>query len=60
MRYPVYCRQLEDGSGFGVFEGTKKENTLPQGLHGGREKWELCVGFGRTKEEAEADYQKRK
>jgi hypothetical protein len=43
-----------------VFEGTKKENTLPQGLHGGREKWELCVGFGRTKEEAEADYQKRK
>ena len=54
-KHSVYCRQLEDGSGFGVFVGTLKENTLPA-YAGGRERWEQCVGVGSTRAAAWADY----
>ena len=54
MLNPVYCRKLEDNSGFGVFLGTAKENQAGPG----RPRWEQCVGVGRTRKEAWADYRK--
>jgi hypothetical protein len=56
----VYCRRLEDGSGFGVFVGTLKENTLPAFPVAGRERWEPCAGVGSTRAEAWADYRASK
>lgn len=53
----VYCRKLEDGSGFVVCFGSK----LPAGPPvGGRNKWEEVLGSGKTAKEAWADYRSRK
>ena len=57
---PVYCRQLEDKSGFGVFAGTAKENMAASPNRGGRDRWEQCVGVGSTRAEAWKDYRTRK
>lgn len=56
MPKPVYCRQLEDKSGFGVFVGTAKENQAGPA----RPRWEQCAGVGSTRKEAWADYYKSK
>jgi hypothetical protein len=62
MRHSAYCRQLEDGSGFGVFAGTRKENMLSAAPAPafGRERWEQCLGVGTTRIAAWADYRKNK
>jgi len=52
----VYCRQLEDKSGFGVFVGTAKENRAAAPNRGGRPRWEQCVGVGITRRAAWKDY----
>jgi hypothetical protein len=61
MKEAVYCRQLEDGSGFGVFVGTLNKNTLPAfpAPVAGRDRWEECVGVGGTRVAAWADYRAR-
>jgi hypothetical protein len=56
----VYCRQLEDKSGFGVFLGTARNNRASDPLHGGRGRWEQCVGVGKTQAAAWKDYRTRK
>lgn len=56
----VYCRELEDKSGFAVFEGTAKGNRAAERNHGGRDRWEKCVGLGGTREEAWKDYRTRR
>jgi hypothetical protein len=56
----VYERELEDRSGFGIFVGRKKDNIAPSVSQGGQDRWEQCVGFGKTSEEAWKDYQNQK
>jgi len=52
---PVYCRQLEDKSGYGVFQGIIRHSKA----HGPvlDEKWELCLGVGKTARAAWKDYE---
>lgn len=58
MINPVYCRQLEDKSGFGVFQGIAHwSNHLYRKIL--NEKWETCLGLGSSKEEAWEDYRTR-
>lgn len=56
----VYCRRLEDNSGFGIFVGTRKENMAAAIHQGGRDRWEQCVGVGSTRSAAWADYREHK
>lgn len=43
----VYCRRLEDGSGYGIFPGLRKLPPVPIN-RGGRDRWEQCLGVGTT------------
>lgn len=58
MLNPVYCRQLEDNSGFGVFQGIVgwSKGLARRVLD---EKWESCLGLGSSPEEAWEDYRTR-
>jgi len=59
MLNPVYCRQLEDKSGFGVFQGIVGwSKGLLREVRDDR--WERCKGLGSTREEAWEDYRNRK
>ncbi len=55
MLNPVYCRQLEDHSGFGIFQGIVKwsKHLSAEVLD---EKWEVCLGLGSTRKAAWKDY----
>ncbi len=54
-RGSVYCRKLEDNSGFGVFERILRwSKSLARMVQD--EKWELCLGVGGTRTAAWADY----
>lgn len=46
--HSVYCRTLEDSSGFGVFRRVYKCS-----------RWEVCLGVGATRASAWADYRER-
>ena len=56
MSDKVYCRELEDHSGFVVCFG----GFLPSGSSpiGGRNRWEKVLGLGGTRREAWKDYRK--
>lgn len=55
----VYCRKLEDGSGFVVcFGGILRTNEY--GIFPVLPKWEEVLGLGKTRKEAWADYRSRK
>jgi hypothetical protein len=58
MLNPVYCRQLEDGSGFGVFQGILhwSKRLFREVLD---ERWESCLGLGQSRVEAWKDYRTR-
>lgn len=59
MLNPVYCRRLEDNSGFGVFQGIKHwaKHLCAWVLD---ERWETCLGVGRSAVEAWEDYRTQK
>lgn len=57
MADKVYCRELEDHSGFAVcFGGFLPPEPAPVA---GRNRWEEVLGLGSTREEAWADYRNR-
>jgi hypothetical protein len=55
MLNPIYCRQLEDKSGFGVFQGIVhwSKYLFAEVLD---EKWETCLGVGSSRAKAWKDY----
>jgi hypothetical protein len=56
----AYLRELEDGSGFVVCEGTREKNMLPAtGSIAARDRWEKVLGLGGTPEEAWKDFRNR-
>jgi hypothetical protein len=59
MLNPVYCRRLEDQSGWGVFQ-----RIIRWAIHLSAnildEKWEVCLGLGNSRAEAWSDYRNRK
>jgi hypothetical protein len=59
MLNPVYCRRLEDSSGFGVFQRIvlRRKNSSIAVLD---EKWETVLGLGETRAEAWKDYRNGK
>ena len=65
---PVYCRQLEDKSGFAVCQGivrwgmTQWSDELGMRVFGYTldPKWETCLGVGKTREAAWNDYHSKK
>ena len=58
MADKVYCRELEDKSGFVVcFGGFLPPYPAPLG---GRNRWEEVLGLGSTRKEAWQDYSTRK
>lgn len=59
MKQSVYCRKLEDDSGFGVFQ-RKVAYSVAAGHKVEDHKWEMCLGVGSTQKEAWEDYQARK
>lgn len=58
MSDKVYCRSLEDNSGFVVCFG----GFLPPKPYsiGGRDRWEQVLGIGSTRKEAWTDYRRMK
>jgi hypothetical protein len=56
MKKPgVYCRKLEDNSGFAVCQRIVGYNNT-SGKSWIVEKWELCLGLGSTREGAWKEY----
>ena len=57
----VYCRKLEDDSGFIVAQPIVRQTSFH--VVGPREficdKWEKVAGLGRTRKEAQEDYKRR-
>lgn len=58
MSDKVYCRELEDKSGFVVCYGSFLPS-YPAPI-AGRDKWEKVLGLGDTRKEAWEDYGNRK
>jgi hypothetical protein len=55
MLNPVYCRQLEDKSGFGVFQGIV-HYSKGLGKNILDERWETCLALGSSRENAWKNY----